>query len=424
TRRKDTTMHCTRALASLLLLAIIATVLAACGGTPVPQPSPDNPTAAPATVQPPSADNPTAAPATVQPPAATTPPSPLPTATAPTVPSTQAPQTNAPSPPPFVRTLSRQDPPITGEDVKAAQQRLLTLGYTQVGPADGIYGPNTEAATRAFQTLNQLEVDGILGPRSWERLFSPDATPGAAIVPIVDSDTGWLLGGTYAQRWLNGPTTASLLRSGEQYRRVGPAGEIGPATGERAQSLGIPCEPTFSVDLTPLPPISQTVALGGSWNVLPRVPIEEHIEAESYRRLVADRLRANGIATPDIRLTRVVRADLDGDGSEELLIAASRLGGEGDFPAPSVSASDYSLVVVRTAIGGAEQTIDLVAEYYPKGQEFAAPNRHTLIAIADLNGDGRMEIMVDSKYYEGQSISAYSFTGGQTEEVLSVGCGV
>jgi hypothetical protein len=337
---------------------------------------------------------------------------------------TAQPQSDAPTPPPFTRTLSRQDPPIAGPDVLAAQQRLLALGYTQVGLADGIFGPNTEAALRAFQTLNQLEVDGILGPRSWEQLFSPDATSSVAVVPIVGSDTGWLLGGTSGQRWLDGPTTATLLRGGEQYRRVGPAGELGPASGDRAESLGIPCEQTFHVELTPEPPISQTLALGGSWNAVPRAPAEESPNTAAYRQLVGDQLRANGIAAPDVRLTRVVHVDLDGDGTEELLIAATRLGGEGDFPAPSVAAGDYSLVIARASVAGVERTIELAAEYYPKDQEFAAPNRHTLLAVADLNGDGRMEVVVDSKYYEGQSIVAYSLAGEQAEEVLSVGCGV
>ena len=119
-----------------------------------------------------------------------------------------------------------------------------------------------------------------------------------------------------------------------------------------------------------------------------------------------------------------MRIDLDGDGTEELLIAATRLGGAGDFPPPSVTSGDYSLVVVRTTIDGMERTVDLVAEYYPKGQEFAAPNKHSLVAVADLNGDGRMEIVVDSKYYEGEAIFAYSVAEGQAEDVLRVGCGV
>ena len=413
-------MHRTRALPSLILLTAIVSALAACGGAPTPQPGAGNPTAAPAASVAPA---PTAAPAATQPPVAAPTAPPTPTA-APEVSPTQAPRLDTPTPPPFLRPLNQQDPPIAGEDVKAAQQRLVALGYTQVGASDGIFGPNTAAAVRAFQALNQLEVDGILGPRTWERLFSPDATASAAVVPIVDNDTGWLLGGTYAQRWLDGPTTATLLRGGEQYRHVGPVGELGVATGDRAESLGIPCEPTFRVNITPQPPISQTLALGGSWNAVPRTPVAENADAENYRQLVADQLRANGIAAPDVRLTRVVRIDLDGDGTEELLIAATRLEGEGDFPAPSVAAGDYSLVVVRTTIEGVERTIDLVAEYYLKDQEFAAPNKHSLAAVADLNGDGRMEIVVDSKYYEGQAVFAYSLAEGRAKDILRVGCGV
>lgn len=420
-------MHYTRSLPSLFLIALIGMLMSACGGAPAPQPSGEDPTAAPTASAAPTAGlGATQLPAVTQPPAtaSTLPPTAAPVTDAPAPPPTTAPQTDTATPPPFTRTLSRQDPPIAGPDVTAAQQRLLALGYDQVGPADGLFGPNTEAAVRAFQAINQLEVDGILGPRSWERLFSPDAIAGAAIVPIVDGDTGWLFGGAAGQRWLDGPTTATLLRGGERYRRVDASGEIGQATGDRAESLGIPCEPTFRVDLKPQSPVSRTLALGGSWNVLPRVLAEQSLETAAYRQLVDEQLRANGIAAPDVRLTKAVRVDLDGDGAEELLIAATRMGGEGDFPAPSVAAGDYSLVIVRANVAGVERTIELEAEYYPKAQEFAAPNRHTLLAIADLNGDGRMEVVVDSKYYEGQSIVAYSVAGGKAEEVLSVGCGV
>jgi peptidoglycan hydrolase-like protein with peptidoglycan-binding domain len=378
--------------------------------------------AATATSEPAPPTSPAAA--ATQPPAPTTPPAPSPTTAAPTAAPPQTPQIDTTTPPPLARALRLQDPHIQGEDVKAAQRRLLALGYAQVGAADGIFGPDTAAAVRTFQTLNDLEVDGILGPRTWGRLFSPAATPGSAVTPVVASDTGWLLGGAYAQRWLDGPTTATLLRGGERYRFVGSTGELGTTTGDRPSSLGFPCEVAFQVNLAPPPTISQTLALGGSWNALPRTPIEENPDTDAYRQLVADQLRANGIAAPDVRLTRVLRIDLEGDGAEELMIAATRLGGEGQFPAPSTAAGDYSLVVVRTTIDGAERTIDLVAEYYPKAEDFAAPNKHTLVAVADLNGDGRMEIVVDSAYYEGESIFAYSVAGDRAEAVLRAGCGV
>jgi Putative peptidoglycan binding domain len=335
-----------------------------------------------------------------------------------------APTAASPATLPFARTLRLQDPHIQGQDVKAAQQRLLALGYAQVGAADGIFGPNTASAVRTFQLLNDLEVDGILGPRTWERLFSPAANPGSTVAPVVASDTGWLLGGAYARKWLDGPTTATLLRGGERYRLVGSTGLLGTTSGDQPTSLGLPCELAFRVNLAPPPTISQTLALGGSWNPWPRAPIEENPDTQAYRQLVADLLRANGIAAPDVRLTRVLRIDLEGDGTEELLIAATRLAGEGDFPSSSVAAGDYSLAVVRTTIDGAERIIDLATEYYPKAQEFAAPNKHTLVAAADLNGDGRMEIVVDSAYYEGEAIFAYSVDGDRTEAVLQAGCGV
>lgn len=59
---------------------------------------------------------------------------------------------------------------ITG--IKTAQTRLVKKGYS-VGPdgADGEYGPNTTAGITAFQKKTPpLEVDGILGPLTWDRL--------------------------------------------------------------------------------------------------------------------------------------------------------------------------------------------------------------------------------------------------------------
>lgn len=50
-----------------------------------------------------------------------------------------------------------------GSAVAQAQQ-LLQI------PADGIFGPKTEAAARAFQQIKGLGVDGIIGPATWATL--------------------------------------------------------------------------------------------------------------------------------------------------------------------------------------------------------------------------------------------------------------
>lgn len=59
-----------------------------------------------------------------------------------------------------------------GAVVKAMQMQLLVLGYKlpKYG-ADGDFGSETEAAVKAFQKAKGLVVDGIVGPKTNEKLF-------------------------------------------------------------------------------------------------------------------------------------------------------------------------------------------------------------------------------------------------------------
>src|SRR6266436_1530462 len=51
----------------------------------------------------------------------------------------------------------------TGPEVTALQQRLQDLGFDPNG-VDGIFGPGTESAVKAFQQAKGLAVDGKVGP--------------------------------------------------------------------------------------------------------------------------------------------------------------------------------------------------------------------------------------------------------------------
>jgi hypothetical protein len=96
-------------------------------------------------------------------------------ATTPTTPSTQT-TTQAPSTTPTRparRALSA--PPSTlkpgdqGAQVKLLQRALTRLGYS-AGPADGVYGPSTQAALMRFQKVSTLTADGVLGPTTLQAL--------------------------------------------------------------------------------------------------------------------------------------------------------------------------------------------------------------------------------------------------------------
>jgi peptidoglycan hydrolase-like protein with peptidoglycan-binding domain len=58
-----------------------------------------------------------------------------------------------------------------GNPVRRAQKRL-TLGGWDTGGVDGIFGAGTEAAVKRFQRDQGLTQDGIVGPRTWDRIDS------------------------------------------------------------------------------------------------------------------------------------------------------------------------------------------------------------------------------------------------------------
>ena len=54
------------------------------------------------------------------------------------------------------------------DSVREVQALLTSNGYPV--PADGEFGPATDTAVRAYQADNDLEVDGLVGPATWDIL--------------------------------------------------------------------------------------------------------------------------------------------------------------------------------------------------------------------------------------------------------------
>lgn len=71
-----------------------------------------------------------------------------------------------------------------GEEVRRIQEKLKALGIYK-GPVDGDFGGGTEGAVRRFQAAERLEVDGTVGPLTWQSLFQEKiATPQAHYRPL------------------------------------------------------------------------------------------------------------------------------------------------------------------------------------------------------------------------------------------------
>lgn len=58
---------------------------------------------------------------------------------------------------------------MRGSDVAEIQSILKLIGY-DIGNIDGVFGDNTEQAVKAFQRHNGLNADGVIGPRTYEKL--------------------------------------------------------------------------------------------------------------------------------------------------------------------------------------------------------------------------------------------------------------
>lgn len=56
-------------------------------------------------------------------------------------------------------------------------QKLLLSYLYPISSLDGIFGPETERAVRAFQTENNLSVDGVVGRNTWQALFNSVGRP-------------------------------------------------------------------------------------------------------------------------------------------------------------------------------------------------------------------------------------------------------
>ncbi len=91
-------------------------------------------------------------------------------------------------------------------------------------------------------------------------------------------------------------------------------------------------------------------------------------------------------------------------------------------------AGSYSMVLLRRVVAGKVETQLVEGEFHPKAylrkeDSFDAPNAYKVIATLDLDGGGKMEVVVGLNYYEGEAITIYRCDPKKAEALLSVSCG-
>ncbi|MDQ3799514.1 MAG: hypothetical protein M3384_08695, partial [Acidobacteriota bacterium] len=93
---------------------------------------------------------------------------------------------------------------------------------------------------------------------------------------------------------------------------------------------------------------------------------------------------------------------------------------------PSAQRGSYSFVLLRKIVSGKVRNIIVTGDFVTKNINFGVPGKFEISSIADLNGDGKLEIIIYGAYYEGNWIEAYEMKGDKPAgiEILNVSCGV
>jgi hypothetical protein len=252
----------------------------------------------------------------------------------------------------------------------------------------------------------------------------------ADLHPIVDVESGFLFGAISDGKWIKPDETAKLIGDETTYRVYGLTQALGQAKAGKPKPEGAPCEETLAVSLSPETE-KGVIAIAASWNALPRKPQVTDPTQKTYVDAVLEFLRTKEINQPKVKIDNIVRVDLDGDGEEEVLISATNYFRKDESVPMRSPAASYSMVLLRRVVAGKVETQLIVGEFYPKAypkaaQEegrFDAPNAYKVIATLDLDGDGKMEAVIHSDYYEGGETTIYRCDPKKAVALLSVACG-
>src|SRR6266540_510584 len=257
------------------------------------------------------------------------------------------------------------------------------------------------------------------------------AAVAADLHPIVEVQSEYLCGATADGKWIKAEEAAKALPDETTYRVYGLTEAFGEATGGRPKpSKDDVCSDVLAVSLSPKVE-KGVIALAAPWNALPRKPRVMDTAQQVYVEAVRDFLKTKGIEQPKVKIDNILRVDLDGDGEDEVLISATNYFSKDERVQTRSPAGSYSMVLLRRVVAGKVETQLVEGEFYPKAYKateddasFNAPNAYKVIAVLDLDGDGKMEIVVTSQYYEGGETTIYRCDPKKIEALLSVACGV
>ncbi len=246
-----------------------------------------------------------------------------------------------------------------------------------------------------------------------------------------DGSAPEVLGALSDQKWLNSRESAKLI-AGDTFKFFSHTGVTGSFNAGKPESLGVPCEDTFSVPLNPSHK-SKAFEIGvtATWNPRPRAITVLPNTSLAYVKIASEFLAKKGLKNTLVKLTSVIKTDFDNDKSDEVFIVGrhyQEMSSSDYYPPSGGKKGDYSFVLMRKIVAGKVQTISLGDDVILKDIEVEADNRHLaelydIAGLLDLNGDGKLEMVAYGAYYEGYSFEIKEWDGKKFVSKAVSGCG-
>lgn len=242
-----------------------------------------------------------------------------------------------------------------------------------------------------------------------------------AELPLVVTPFG-ALGWWDGSGWIDAEEAGQLpVLGGEDYQ-IAVIGVDGTTTGgpqtlvcEPLGNIGVELEDSDILGEWPGP---FGVAISAPWEITPNL-VEPFEDDGTYSAIAAGLLAERGLDVANPVIKQLFRADLEGDGTNEILVVAEALAG-GFLP----EIGDYSLAFMQKVIEG-EVVTAVIGESVITDLDGAFTVSYSIGTIADLSGDGRLEIVVNSAFFEGIGFELLEYIDDDLGlfPYLQIGCG-
>jgi len=241
--------------------------------------------------------------------------------------------------------------------------------------------------------------------------------------PIIDVRYGYLIGAIDLGKWIEPTDATSSVQPESKLPVYGVTGAVGTIEVLKVDTQNEPCPDRPIVKLRPKKMTKGAIAFAASWKPLPRKPRLVDVKQKEHVDVVREFLRERGLRDPVVHITQIVQIDLDGDGHDEFVISATHYKNADKIPDES-SANTYSCVLLEHMVDEKPKAELITGEFYPEAKADATPNKFEIAALLDLNGDGKIDIVIRSTYYAGDDVSVYERQASGFNKRLSVGCGL